>query len=255
MSQIAPIYAAANMRRVVASRRRRVADDWFTGNHCLTSDGSAGSWAAANTTAPGLIFMPGSVLGTGTFLCWVRDATPGGYWTVSKDTSGTRSYLRLTSGLSFIARTENNVSNTATQGSFSPATWTLVVATIAHAANDSIGVSHGGAAKTITVDTPADAWGTAAHMFLFRTHTGTLNDGDIRQPAIYNRVLSDAEIAALHALGPTHDLRVASGDYNGGGPVHWWPADGDTGTTVTDRGSVGGCNLTLNGNVTIAEAA
>ncbi len=46
-------------------------------------------------------------------------------------------------------------------------------------------------------------------------------------------------------------IRTNVGAYTGGGPEHWWPADGDSGTTVTDRGSVGGCNLTLHGGVTI----
>ena len=68
--------------------------------------------------------------------------------------------------------------------------------------------------------------------------------------AAYAWLTVDAELAELHTLGPTHDLREASGDYLGD-VAHWWPADGDSGTTVTDRGLVGGCNLTLNGNVTI----
>jgi hypothetical protein len=44
------------------------------------------------------------------------------------------------------------------------------------------------------------------------------------------------------------------GAYTGGGPAHWWPGDGDSGATVTDRGSVGTCNLALHGGVTIEVA-
>lgn len=260
MSGIAAIHAHMQLQHAAACRRRRV-DVWdgTFGNAYLTSDGSAGSYAAAATTAPALLFLPGgSALGTASFVAWVRDAAlTGQYMTASAATSGTRNYARVTStGLSFMARSDNNVVvATATQGSFAPADWTLIVATMTHGASDVLGISHGGAAQTTATDASPDTFLAGNHFRLFsHQDASSLASADLRSPGVFSRVITDAEIAALHTLGPTHDLRVASGDYLGD-VAHWWPADGDTGTTVTDRGVVGGCDLVLNGAVTIAEVA
>lgn len=85
----------------------------------------------------------------------------------------------------------------------------------------------------------------AGTMFTLNAYTdaaGTLSAGttmplDYRAPAVYLRTLSEAELQALDAAGPTVDQSTAEG---------WWPGDGDTYPTLTNLGTVGSAwNLTL----------
>ncbi|MCC7542456.1 MAG: hypothetical protein IT379_39930 [Deltaproteobacteria bacterium] len=230
----------------------------------LSSTGAAGSYAQAATNAAARVFLPGTTLGTGSVALWMRGSITAVARIVYVSADLTTSNSRLTVYVStssggMVGHLGSNASGSPsvhpTQTGLVPSDWTLIVGTIAHTASDIAGISAGGANRTTGTDGSPDTYGAGEYWRLFASNTTTqLWAGGIRSPAVWSRVLSDAEIAELHTLGPMHDLSVSSGDYSGGGPDHWWEGTGDSGTTVTDVGSVGGCDLTLNGGVTIEEA-
>lgn len=260
----ASVLALAARRGKIARATRRRASGWaFTGTTYLASDGASGSYAEAATNAAARVFLPGSVLGTGTFVCWVRKSAAAVAYIMYSHASGgaivgllisTASSGTMRGIISDDAASTLLASHTGIGAELDGVTWSLCAVRVVHDSSDVLTSRFEGAGTDATDGTPG-AYAAATGMRLFATPSNTSRlAGDIRSPAVFSRALSDAELAELHALGPTHDLRVASGDYSGGGPAHWWPGDGDSGTTVTDRGSVGGCNLTLNGGVTLEAA-
>lgn len=256
-------HRARAVQAAACRRRRTEAPFVFTGTHYLTSDGSAGSYAEAATNAAARLFLPGSTLGTATFVCWVRKTvtTTHSLLTVHEGTGAPRIQRVFTTAgsgtLSAAALDDASSTLSADQASigsvFDGVAWVLVAIGVTTDTSDRIKSAVAGSVSANSVAARAYASRDRFRLFI-GTSTTPRMVGDIRSPGILPRYSSDLELAALHTLGPTHDLRVASGDYLGD-VAHWWPADGDTGATVTDRGVVGGCNLNLNGNVTIAEVA
>lgn len=62
---------------------------------------------------------------------------------------------------------------------------------------------------------------------------------DYRAPAVYMSALSEAQLQAIEAAGPTYDHASA-------GAAGWWPGDGDTYPTLRNLGSAGSAwDLTL----------
>lgn len=233
----------------------------FTGTSYLTSTGASGSYAVAADDAAALVVLTGSALGAGTFLAWVQDGAVANTIVMRAYAASGNAYatLRLSSTTvvgdfrdDASVQTSVSISNTS---KFGADVWTLCAVTFSPGASDVVRAYCADITPGNGTDATPGTYGAGGSVYLFATNDNLSRlSGKVRSPAIFDRVISDAEFAELHALGPTHDLRVASGNYTGAGPVHWWPADGDSGTTVTDRGSVGGCNLTLNGGVTIEEA-
>jgi hypothetical protein len=241
----------------------------FTGTTALVSDGEAGSYAESATNAAArLFYTAANQLGAATFLAWVRVAWPDdgihralASWGL---TSGNpRGTVRVSASPSLVNNQVDNAGGTqsATKGSitsfFDGVVWTLVAATVERTTADVSSITYNDVAFTSTSDVLPDAH-TAGEVFRIgaRNYGATRIEaencpGAWRQPAVLGRVITAAEVAALYAAGPTHDIREAVGDYTGPGETYgWWPGDGETGTTVTDRGTLG-CNLTLHGGVTI----
>lgn len=232
--RVRPVTTLAPMRRAAA------APSWggFTGTHWLTSDGLAGSYADAATNAAARVVFPGASIGTFTFAGWIRNLS--GVGPFAGDTSDSQPSISFyDDGNIEIDLTDTTmVIGTITGGATPIASWTHVAlvcdgSTLAYYEN---GVATG---------TPITISGTYAAADSLQL-TRSLNACDTRSPAIWSSALSAGQVAALYALGVAGDPRTIAS-----GPVHWWPADGDSGTTITDRGSAGTCNLTLHGGVTI----
>lgn len=255
--------------RESTTRRRAAAP--LVGFPHLSSTGAAGSYAESANDLAAKVFLPGAVLGTATFLCWVYGAhvAANRYLMAASASIGSsapharfQAFLGST-GVSASDVDDANASNVATylNGFSTTDGWRLVVARCHVVGGDGVAINMIGSGlssgEVTGLDASADAHTVGAYFRLFSTRAtggGSLFAGRIANPAVFSRAVTETEQIALAALGPTHDLSVSSGDYNGGGPDHWWPGTGDSGTTVTDVGSVGGCNLTLNGGVTIEEA-
>lgn len=258
--RIPPLALVASRPRIVAATRRRASGWSFTGTTCLLGDGASGSYAESVNAAAATIILPGTVLGTGSMLCWLYDTMMATSVVMNAAAAVSARYARMqTTSSTLRAVISDDAASTQTASIASAdakieAGYALCVCTFEHAASDTIKAYCDDLTPAEAVDASPGAYTAATKLRLFATHVDSAYlSGRIRSPAVFSRVLSADEVAALVTLGPTHDLRVASGDYLGS-PAHWWPGDGDSGTTVTDRGSVGGCNLTLNGGVTLEAA-
>lgn len=234
------------MRASTTAIVRRSSAWSFTGTSYLTSDGSAGAYAEAVNATAALVMRPGPTLATSSFIAWARDGALATTRVLTVAGNAPILYLRTTRvGASPPTAELFDVTD------FDGINWVLVAVTLAIGATADCTVHVSNKTAVTAGGSPPGAYAAATGMRLFADYSDAQRlSGAIRSPAVFARALSVAEIAELHTLGPTHDLRVASGDFLGD-VAHWWPADGDSGTTVTDRGLVGGCNLTLNGNVTI----
>lgn len=217
-----------------------------TGTHYLSSDGASGSYADAATSAAAAIIL--TVAGSDyTLGMWLRFDGPTSGGAVEAASSG----AAVRAGV--VAFDDGEDAITGDWGDAYGVDYSTMrhVMLVASGGVLALHVDADGGASSGVVT--AGAAGVSLTLF---ARAGPLQPlaCDIRDFAIWDRALSSAEVAALHTAGAGHDLSEDVGAYTGGGPAHWWPADGDTGTTVTDRGSVGGCNLTLHGGVTIEEA-
>lgn len=257
--RVGAVHAHTSNALAAATRRRRApAASWtHTGTHYLSSDGASGSYADAATSAAARVVFPSTAAPVVTFAAWVRAATAGVQrvvWDVSDD-GHPRWYLSTDPGDVCVGDVVNDAGGSGPgleAAAPVPAVWGHVCWVLNGADPGEFlidGVSQGATSGLVGAFAGVDAF----TLFADYAHASRLA-GDIRDPAVWDRALSAAEVAALHTAGVGHDLREAVGAYTGGGPAHWWPADGDSGTTVTDRGSVGTCPLTLHGGVTIEEA-
>lgn len=222
--------------RESTTRKRAAAAAW-TGATCMVSDGASGSYAiAADDTAP-LVMLPGSVPGSFTFAAWVQDSALGSgtiFRTIAADNTRVE-FSTLSSGGGTVtvsvrdsASTNTTASIAGVSGKFGASTWTLCAVTVTPGASDVVKVYCADATPGTATDATPGSYSAGEVLSLFATNTGGIPrlSGKIRSPAIWSRVLSDAEIAALYTAGPTHDLRTNVGAYTGGGPVHWTPQTG-----------------------------
>lgn len=215
----------------------------FSGTHWLTSPGGAGDTAAASTNGPARLIFPSATMGSWSFAAWVYDMGGGSgqgpqFGTITGAAPDIVIYqdgnyqVDLTNAAGALV---GNIAGAAPVA----ATWEHIAVTcdgttLRAYVNGSL--QAGSFAVTATY---------AASDVAFLIYDGSA--GRIRSPALWDRTLSGPQVAALNTGGVSFDVRTVAG----GGPVHWWPADGDSGTVVTDRGSAGTCNLTLAGSVTI----
>lgn len=106
------------------------------------------------------------------------------------------------------------------------------------------GVSQGSASY------PPGDFALASTIQLFANDLGVgYSEGKIRNIHVFTRALSGAEISALYAAGPTHNIRTASGAWAGETALVSWDTAA-VGGVVPNTGSGGACGLTLNGTVT-----
>lgn len=251
------------MRQTTAIVKRPAASepawDGFLGTTFLRSDGMAGSYADAATSALARSAFPSTSAPVFTVSCWAAFATASTdcLFDVSDDGSPSMALKAYNDG-------DPSTLYTSLQDAGVNATGSEYFAD--YSAFSHLAVVSDGATVTlyvagVAVGTPGDisAFGPYAAVdafTLFANYAHALNAaGDIAQLAVWGRALSALEVADLYASGRAFDLRTLGDneDYDGttGGPPHWYPGDGDTGTTITDRGSAGNCNLTLHGGVSI----
>jgi hypothetical protein len=249
LSTIAAVHAGQMGYATMMQPRRSGPPPWVhTGLTQLVSDGASGSYAEAATNAAARVVFPGGALGVFTFSAWISPERNDAYvaaW-IAGETSA-RLFVNQDSDphdTAVIALPgmlgEIGAYALIDGGDHIVATFDGTTAAL-YCNGSSVGTNDPDPGDYAEGDTFRMFWALVADVYL----------GPIRTPALYARALSAGEVAALHTAGPTHDLRANVGAYTGGGPDHWWPGDGDAGTTVTDRGLVGGCNLTLHGGVTI----
>lgn len=237
-----------------ACRRKRPDAEWaFTGTHYLSSTGAAGAYASAATTAAARVCFTGTGKPTFTFAAWYRTNNIAGFvFDASDDGAPSARIICATDTPSTItiAGVIDDAADAAILAldAYPDASSFIHIALVADGTDAKFYIS-GVDADTATLATTY-ASVDAFTLFADCAHANLLA-GDLRSVALWDRALSAAEVAALNTAGAGHDLSTNVGAYTGGGPVHWWPADGDTAPTVTDRGSVGTCNLTLGAGVTI----
>jgi len=235
-----------------STTRLRRASWTHTGTHYLSSDGS---YADAATSAAARVCFSGTGAPTFTFAAWITPTayTSGQHAMQVSDDGAPSAALRVNTAAGFVGALANAAGTSdSVTGDQSGAVHVALVCNGSTAVLYENGVSKGSVSLPATPYASVDAF----TLFADYAHANRMA-GDIRSPAIWDRALSGDEVVSLALdASPGHDLREQYVDYLGSGqagPVHWWPADGDSGTTVTDRGSVGGCNLTLHGGVTIKE--
>lgn len=240
------IYRIRPVTSLALQRKPAVSSFSYLGNRYLTSDGLAGSYADAATSAAARVVFGGASAPTCTVSFWAQStgvASQSFYIDVSDDGAPRLSALTLDND-----ELDTLISDTSTPLSGSTA-YSLAAAGWHHVAYVSTagdvevfldGVGSGASSNTGT-------WSTVDALTLFAdyAHANRLA-GSLRNVCIYSSALSAGNVSSLYGLGETGDPRTAAG-----GPTHWWPGDGDSGTTITDRGSAGTCNLTLHGGVTI----
>lgn len=232
----------------------------FAGTHYMSSDGTSGSYADAATSALAQLLLPPGgkfTVTPWTVSAWVRPTTQASPQWIFNARSGAAQaafYWAGTDGDDGIFANIYDGANGANPLAGNP---TLVanqdhLATLVNdAAADTLrlyvdGVSVATASTALAVAAlPASVDG----LWLFDSGPlgGEPLTGRIRNLAFWSRALSAPQVAALNTGGVTFDTRTVAG----GGPDHWYPCDGDSGTTVTDRGAVGFCDLTLHGGVSI----
>ena len=224
----------------------------FSGTHWLTSPGGAGDTATASTNGPARLIFPSATMGSWSFAAWVYDMGGGSgqgpqFGTIPGYNPGLVIYqdgnyqVDLTNAAGAIV---GNIAGAVPVA----ATW------------EHLAVTCDGTTMRVYVNGALQAGSFAVAATYAAANSSLLiaagSSGRIRSPALWDRTLSLDEVASLALDAPiTHDLREPYVDYLGGatptGPVYWWPADGDGGTVVTNRGSGGTCSLTLAGSVTI----
>lgn len=227
----------------------------FAGNTYLSSDGASGSYADAATTAAARVCFTGTGKPTFTFAAWYRTNNIAGAMFCASDDGAPSAVIWAAADTASTVDIYGELkdaggANVLGVESFPDASSFIHIALVADGADAKVYIN-GVETDTATLATTY-ANVDALTLFADYAHANRLA-GDIRSPAVWNRALAANEVAALHTAGAAHDLREDVGNYTGGGPEHWWPGDGDSGTTVTDRGSVGTCALTLHGGVTIEE--
>lgn len=251
----AAAWLAMHHGNVAASRRVRPAEpSWtFQGTTFLRSDGLAGSYAEAATSALARVVFPGTGAPVATVSMWVTPTA----WSSGKtlldvsDDGAPRAQISTNDDFGTTALLAN-AAGTSDSASGGTEAATLHVVLVADGTDFTL--YENGVNAYFDISLPAEPYAAVDLFRLFADYAGAQRvAADIRSLAVFGRALSSGEVAALYAGDYTLDLRTVSGAYDGAtnGPEHWYPADGDTGTTVTDRGSVGGCNLNLHGGMTI----
>ncbi len=260
MSTIAALASHLHGQHAAACRRRRTAAPWtHTGTHYLSSDGAAGSYADAVTSAAARVFLDGAGPDAATVAMWARPTSGGYIYDITDDGNpGLRGPTADGDEWAPEWRDDAGSNVGATRYSLAGGSWHHIAVSITPTgATFFLDGLDGGAGEQSTTGYTFATAANAFTLFADFAHANRLA-GDIRSPAIWARALSSDELLSLASdTTPAHDLRLQATDYLGSGqagPVHWWPADGDSGTTVTDRGSVGTCNLALHGGVTIEVA-
>lgn len=239
----------------LAPRRAAASSFSYTGNRYLTSTGAAGSYADAATSAAARVVFPGATLGTYTVAFWAKwsltsPTSPVRVFEVSDDAQPRVGLYAFDDGAPGFGADAYDAGGSLFGGGTdiyeSTTPWHHYAITC-NGSNAFVLYSNGAAVDTFDPSAGAYTYAAVDALTLFGRYDHSLPlTGSMRQPAIWSSALSGANVSALYALGTTGDPRTI-----GAGPVHWWPADGDTSPTITDRGSVGTCNLTLHGGVSI----
>lgn len=224
----------------------------FTGTSALVSDGLAGSYAEAATPAAARVVFPGGGVGPFTLSGWFSRL--GLLYIGGINT-------KLTIGFSSFG--EQDVScdlrSIPSGGGFYSASGGGPGPDLVH-----IAMTHDGALPRLYIGGSEvvgfgseSAWVADQQdaLILFARAYDLIGNvaGSVRSLAEYDIAFSAFGVADLEAGGPDMNLLAYSGETTTehDAPVHWWPALGDTGGVVIDRGRVGGCDLVLHGGVVL----
>lgn len=230
----------------------------FDGTVALVSDGASGSYAQAETSAAAQEVFPGVSVPVATFSFWLdQGTTPDG---TIFDLGGAGSlYLSMNVlGIDGVADgLYANLSDASGGFGFTNSGQSNVSSALHHYVivvhDDTVELFIDGAPIGAGPPIASPTWASADDLVLFASRAlGDRVVVSIRSPALFSAALGGDAIIGLFNAGPDHDLRAAwedSSDFEDD-LAHWWPAKGDTGETVIDRGHVGGCNLTMHGGVT-----
>lgn len=189
----------------------------------LTSPGGAGDYADANTPVAARVVFPGpSDLAAWTVSFWIREAdafVAGRCYAYVGD--GATPFLVVTQaddfGFGAQLDSDGSASDVGLQGAAGGTGWNHILLT----SDGAIFRAYENGASTGSSAVPG-TYAAVDDLQLFLSSFTDPFGGDIRAPAIFSRALSAAEVAALYAAGPGHDLTTATGAYSAADPAILW---------------------------------
>lgn len=210
------------------------------------SPGGAGDYAEATTGVAVDALFPSGAAGPATLAFWARD-TGEIIATVYRDDGAMMARLTRDGGTNAYLTDDADGPAACVAIDEPGASWTHIAYVLT---GTQINCFANGAAFDGPVAYPGGTYARAALVsFLsIATDTGS-SQGDLRNIHVFTRALSGAEIAALYAAGPTHNIRTASGAWAGETALVSWDTPAVDGV-VPNTGSGGACGLTLEGAVT-----
>lgn len=202
-----------------------------------------GSTGYADTTLAGGL---SSGSGPFTILCWANLDTLGDYEALVEvgDTN-----IGIMADGDLTAHKPGAVSYLTTGTPASTGSWQQFVMTHAGGALNATNtkVYHNATNYALSLDggSGTPVLSTAGHIGKNETGTDKFADGEIAQVALWDEVLTAAEITALYNSGTPYDPQSDHGDYtSSAGLVHHWPMNEGSGTTLDDTQTATDATLT-----------